>query len=560
MRDISASNPVDCMKYVVVTGGVLSGLGKGITASSIGVLLKSAGLRLTSVKIDPYLNSDAGTMSPFEHGEVFVLDDGGEVDLDLGNYERFLDVALTRENNITTGKVYANVIEKERRGDYLGKTVQVVPHITNEIQDWIERVAHVSADGSGESPDACIIELGGTVGDIESAPFIEALRQFQFRVGQDNVCFVHVSLVPVMGPVGEQKTKPTQHTVKELRGLGIIPDILVCRSEKPLEEETRAKLAAFCHVGKDAVVSAHDVSNLYQIPISLYEQSVLNKVSNHLGFEVPDSLPMLDDWKEMADKIDHLEEEVNIAMVGKYTGLSDSYLSVIKALQHSSFTVNRKLVIDWIESADLDPHDVTEKHDEAWELLRAADSILVPGGFGNRGVEGKIAAANYARVNNVPYLGVCLGLQIATIEFCRNVLGLENANSTEFDENTPNPAVVFMPEISKTHMGGTMRLGTKPTPFLVDDCKMRRLYGGADHVDERHRHRYEVNPDLIEQIEAAGLKYVGKDETGQRCEIMELENHPYFVGTQYHPEFKSRPNRPSPPFLGLLKAAVGQEI
>tara|TARA_Y100001970_G_scaffold283295_1_gene398064 strand:+ start:1597 stop:3243 length:1647 start_codon:yes stop_codon:yes gene_type:complete len=548
------------MKYVVVTGGVLSGLGKGITASSIGVLLKSAGLRLTSVKIDPYLNSDAGTMSPFEHGEVFVLDDGGEVDLDLGNYERFLDVALTRENNITTGKVYANVIEKERRGDYLGKTVQVVPHITNEIQDWIERVAHVSADGSGETPDACVIELGGTVGDIESAPFVEALRQFQFRVGQENVCFVHVSLVPVMGPVGEQKTKPTQHTVKELRGLGIIPDILVCRSEKPLEEETRAKLAAFCHVGTDAVVSAHDVSNLYQIPISLYEQSVLNKVSNHLGFEVPDSLPMLDDWKHMADKVDRLEEQVHIAMVGKYTGLSDSYLSVIKALQHSAFAVDRKLVIDWIESTDLDPHNVTEKHDEAWELLRAADGILVPGGFGNRGVEGKIAAANYARVNNVPYLGVCLGLQIATIEFCRNVLGLENANSTEFDENTPNPAVVFMPEISKTHMGGTMRLGTKPTPFLVDDCKMRRLYGGTDHVDERHRHRYEVNPDLIERIEAEGLVYVGKDETGQRCEIMELENHPYYVGTQYHPEFKSRPNRPSPPFLGLLKAAVGQEI
>jgi CTP synthase len=560
MRDMSASNPVDCMKYVVVTGGVLSGLGKGITASSIGVLLKSAGLRLTSVKIDPYLNSDAGTMSPFEHGEVFVLDDGGEVDLDLGNYERFLDVALTRDNNITTGKVYANVIEKERRGDYLGKTVQVVPHITNEIQDWIERVAHVSADGSGETPDACVIELGGTVGDIESAPFVEALRQFQFRVGQENVCFVHVSLVPVMGPVGEQKTKPTQHTVKELRGLGIIPDILVCRSEKPLEEETRAKLAAFCHVGTDAVVSAHDVSNLYQIPISLYEQSVLNKVSNHLGFEVPDSLPMLDDWKNMADKVDRLEEQVHIAMVGKYTGLSDSYLSVIKALQHSAFAVDRKLVIDWIESTDLDPHNVTEKHDEAWELLRAADGVLVPGGFGNRGVEGKIAAANYARVNNVPYLGVCLGLQIATIEFCRNVLGLENANSTEFDENTPNPAVVFMPEISKTHMGGTMRLGTKPTPFLVDDCKIRRLYGGADHVDERHRHRYEVNPDLIERIEAEGLVYVGKDETGQRCEIMELENHPYYVGTQYHPEFKSRPNRPSPPFLGLLKAAVGQEI
>ena len=548
------------MKYVVVTGGVLSGLGKGITASSIGVLLKSAGLRLTSVKIDPYLNSDAGTMSPFEHGEVFVLDDGGEVDLDLGNYERFLDVSLTRDNNITTGKVYANVIEKERRGDYLGKTVQVVPHITNEIQDWIERVAHVPADGSDDTPDACIIELGGTVGDIESAPFIEALRQFQFRVGQENVCFVHVSLVPVMGPVGEQKTKPTQHTVKELRGLGIIPDILVCRSEKPLEDETRAKLAAFCHVGTDAVVSAHDVSNLYQIPISLYQQSVLMKVSNHLGFEVPDSLPLLDDWRAMADKVDQLEEEVNIAMVGKYTGLSDSYLSVIKALQHSAFAVDRKLVIDWIESTDLDPNDVTENHAEAWNILRTADGILVPGGFGSRGVEGKIAAANYARMNNVPYLGVCLGLQIATIEFCRNVLGLDGANSTEFDEDSPNPAVVFMPEISKTHMGGTMRLGTKPTPFLVEDCKMRRLYGGSEHVDERHRHRYEVNPELIEKIEDAGLKYVGKDETGQRCEIMELEGHPYFVGTQYHPEFKSRPYRPSPPFLGLLMAATGREI
>ena len=560
MGSMLASNPVDCMKYVVVTGGVLSGLGKGITASSIGVLLKSAGLRLTSIKIDPYLNSDAGTMSPFEHGEVFVLDDGGEVDLDLGNYERFLDVSLMRDNNITTGKMYANVIERERRGDYLGKTVQVVPHITNEIQDWIERVANLPSDGSGETPDACVIELGGTVGDIESAPFIEALRQFQFRVGQENVCFVHVSLVPVMGPVGEQKTKPTQHTVKELRGLGIIPDILVCRSEKPLEDETRAKLAAFCHVGKEAVVSAHDVSNLYQIPISLYEQSVLRKVSEHLGFKVPDSLPMLDEWKQMADKVDGLTEEVHIAMVGKYTGLSDSYLSVIKALQHSALAVDRKLVIDWVESTDLDPNENSEKHDEAWSLVKNADGILVPGGFGIRGVEGKIAAANYARVNNIPYLGVCLGLQIATIEFCRNVLDMENANSTEFDENTPNPAVVFMPEISKTHMGGTMRLGTKPTPFLVDDCKIRRLYGGVSHVDERHRHRYEVNPDLIEKIEAAGLIYVGKDETGQRCEIMELKGHPYYVGTQYHPEFKSRPYRPSPPFLGLLKAAVGQEI
>ncbi len=555
-----ASDPVGYMKYVVVTGGVLSGLGKGVTASSIGVLLKSAGLKVTSIKIDPYLNSDAGTMSPFEHGEVFVLDDGGEVDLDLGNYERFLDVALTRDNNITTGKVYAKVIEKERRGDYLGKTVQVVPHITNEIQDWIEAVAHVPADGTSSTPDACVIELGGTVGDIESAPFIEALRQFQFRAGKGNVCFVHVSLVPVMGPVGEQKTKPTQHTVKELRGLGIIPDILVCRSENPLDTETKSKLAAFCHVGEDAVVSAHDVSNLYQIPISLHKQSVLRMVSNNLGFNIPNSLPMLDEWKEMADKVDMLEDEVRIAMVGKYTGLSDSYLSVIKALQHSAFAVNRKLIIDWIESTNLDPIERTPMYDDAWTILKAADGILVPGGFGNRGVEGKIAAANYARVNNVPYLGVCLGLQIATIEFCRNVLGLDGANSAEFDESAPVQAVVFMPEISKTHMGGTMRLGTKPTPFLVDDCKVRRLYGGAGHVDERHRHRYEVNPELIERIEAAGLIYVGKDETGERCEIMELEGHPYYVGTQYHPEFKSRPNRPSPPFLGLLKASCGHEI
>ena len=551
------------MKYVVVTGGVLSGLGKGITASSIGVLLKSAGLSVTSVKIDPYLNCDAGTMSPFEHGEVYVLDDGGEVDLDLGNYERFLDISLTKDNNITTGKVYQAVIERERRGDYLGKTVQVIPHITNEIQEWIERVANISSDGSGEIPDACVIELGGTVGDIESAPFVEALRQFQFRVGEDNICFVHVSLVPVMGPVGEQKTKPTQHTVKELRGLGIIPDILVCRSEHPLNIETREKLAAFCHVSPEAVVSAHDVSNIYRIPILLEEQGVSKVLAKEIGFELPDSRPLLEDWIKMADTVDNLDEIIKIAMVGKYTGLSDSYLSVIKALQHSSYEVNRKLEINWIESESLDDKklaDDPEKYSEAWDVLKNADGILVPGGFGIRGIEGKIKAAEYARINKIPYLGVCLGLQIATIEFCRNVLGMENANSTEFDENTPHPAVIFMPEISKTHMGGTMRLGAKPTPFLVDDCKIKRLYGNKKYVDERHRHRYEVNPELIEQIESAGLIYVGKDETGQRCEIMELNDHPYYVGTQYHPEFKSRPGKPSPPFLGLLMAAAGKEI
>ncbi|MEC7694781.1 MAG: CTP synthase (glutamine hydrolyzing) [Candidatus Thermoplasmatota archaeon] len=553
------------MKYVVVTGGVLSGLGKGVTASSIGVLLKSAGLRVTAVKIDPYLNCDAGTMSPFEHGEVFVLDDGGEVDLDLGNYERFLDISLTSENNITTGKVYGNVIEKERKGDYLGKTVQVIPHITNEIQDWIERVGHTASDGNGKSPDACVIELGGTVGDIESAPFIEALRQFQFRVGKENICFVHVSLIPVMGPVGEQKTKPTQHTVKDLRSLGIIPHMLVCRSKNPLVHETREKLSAFCHVSPEAVVSAHDVSNIYQVPIMLEEQGVTELLAKTLSFDIPKKRPFLKEWKEMADHVDTLEnaEEVHIAVAGKYTDLSDSYLSVIKALQHASFSVNRKLVIDWIESSDLDDDakdSSPESHAKAWDLLKGADGILVPGGFGIRGIEGKIKAAEHARLEKVPYLGVCLGLQVATIEFCRNVLGLNAANSTEFDEETPNPAVVFMPEISKTHMGGTMRLGTKPTPFLVEDCKIRRLYGDVEHVDERHRHRYEVNPELIEKIEGQGLIYVGKDETGERCEIMELDGHPYYVGTQFHPEFKSRPGRPSPPFLGLLMAASGIEI
>lgn len=539
------------MKYVVVSGGVLSGLGKGVTASSIGVLLKSAGLRVTSIKIDPYLNSDAGTMSPFEHGEVFVLDDGGEVDLDLGNYERFLDINLSKDNNLTTGKIYANVIEAERRGDYLGKTVQVIPHVTDAIQDWIEDVAARPADGSDGTPDACIIELGGTVGDIESAPYVEALRQFQFRVGRENVTFVHVSLVPVMGPVGEQKTKPTQHTVKELRGLGITPDILVCRSSAPLNDETRNKLAAFCHVQPKAVMSTHDVPNIYHVPLMLQEQGMCDILEVDCT-----ATSLLEEWKTMAHHLDTLTEEVHIAMVGKYTDLSDAYLSVIKSLQHAAMAVDRKLVIDWIEASHLEPQWDKDESDAAWAALKKADGILVPGGFGDRGIEGKIAAAHHARTNNIPYLGICLGLQVATIEFCRNVLGLEGANSTEFEDNPAHAAVVFMPEISKTHLGGTMRLGTRPTLWQVDSCQIRTLYGPGEAVDERHRHRYEVNPDLIERIEAAGLVYVGKDDSGQRCEIFELEGHPYYVGVQFHPEFKSRPNRPSPPFLGLLQAAT----
>ncbi|MGB2070014.1 MAG: glutamine hydrolyzing CTP synthase [Poseidonia sp.] len=541
------------MKYVVVSGGVLSGLGKGVTASSIGVLLKAAGLRVTSIKIDPYLNSDAGTMSPFEHGEVFVLDDGGEVDLDLGNYERFLDINLSKDNNLTTGKIYAKVIEAERRGDYLGKTVQVIPHITDAVQDWIEDVAARPADGSGETPDACIIELGGTVGDIESSPYVEALRQFQFRVGRENVTFVHVSLVPVMGPVGEQKTKPTQHTVKELRGLGITPDILVCRSSAPLNEETRNKLAAFCHVKPEAVMSTHDVPNIYHVPLMLQEQGLCDI----LGVDCS-ATGMLEEWKAMAYHLDTLTEEVHIAMVGKYTDLSDAYLSVIKSLQHAAMAVDRKLVIDWIEASHLEDGWDKDEHTAAWKALRDADGVLVPGGFGDRGVEGKIKAAHYARTEDVPYLGICLGLQIATIEFCRNVLGMKGANSTEFEDNPEHAAVVFMPEISKTHLGGTMRLGSRPTLWQHDGSTIRALYGPGDAVDERHRHRYEVNPDLIERIEEAGLVFVGKDESGQRCEIFELNGHPYYVGVQFHPEFKSRPGKPSPPFLGLLKAASGQ--
>jgi CTP synthase len=538
------------MKYVVVSGGVLSGLGKGVTASSIGVLLKAAGLRVTSIKIDPYLNSDAGTMSPFEHGEVFVLDDGGEVDLDLGNYERFLDINLSKDNNLTTGKIYAKVIEAERRGDYLGKTVQVIPHITDAVQDWIEEVASRPADGSGNAPDACIIELGGTVGDIESAPYVEALRQFQFRVGRENVTFVHVSLVPVMGPVGEQKTKPTQHTVKELRGLGISPDILVCRSSAPLNDETREKLAAFCHVKPQAVMSTHDVPNIYHVPLMLQQQGLCDILDVDCT-----ATDLLSRWEKMALHLDTLTEEVHIAMVGKYTDLSDAYLSVIKSLQHAAMAVDRKLVIDWIEASHLEDGWEASEHTNAWETLWQADGVLVPGGFGDRGIEGKILAAHHARTKQVPYLGICLGLQIATIEFCRNVLGMTGANSTEFEDNPEHAAVIFMPEISKTHLGGTMRLGSRPTIWQSDGSKIRALYGPGETVDERHRHRYEVNPDLIERIEGAGLVFVGKDESGQRCEIFELNDHPYYVGVQFHPEFKSRPGRPSPPFLGLLQAA-----
>lgn len=549
------------MKYVVITGGVLSGLGKGVTASSIGLLLKAAGYTVTAIKIDPYLNTDAGTMSPFEHGEVFVLDDGGEVDLDLGNYERFLDITLSRDNNLTTGKVYSSVIDAERAGDYLGKTVQVVPHITDAVQDWIGRVAKVPVDGSGEAADVCVIELGGTVGDIESAPYVEALRQFQFRVGRENFCLVHVSLVPVMGVVGEQKTKPTQHSVREMMRAGLSPDFLVCRSEAPLQEDTKRKLALFCHVPPEHVISAHDMTNLYRVPLLLADQDVPARVCARLGMPQPELKDGLVPWQQLADHVDALEEEVRIAVVGKYTDLSDAYLSVIKALQHASYEADRKLVIDWIEASELESgarEETPGAWADAWAMLRGADGVLVPGGFGERGVEGKVLAAKYAREEGVAYLGICLGLQIAVIEFARHVLGMAGAHSTEMDEHTPHPVVVYMPEISRTVMGGTMRLGNRATIIRDPESRVAALYGGAERVEERHRHRWEVNPDVVRKMESAGLKFVGHDEDKVRMEILELEGHPYFVATQYHPEFKSRPGRPSPPFLGLVLAASGQ--
>ncbi|KAJ8604014.1 hypothetical protein CTAYLR_003367 [Chrysophaeum taylorii] len=559
------------MKYVVVTGGVVSGLGKGITISSIGRLLKAAGLSVTAIKIDPYLNVDAGTMSPFEHGETFVLEDGGETDLDCGNYERFLDVTLTRDHNVTTGKIYSKVIANERRGDYLGKTVQVVPHITDEIQAWIERVAAISVDGTEGPPDVCLVEVGGTVGDIESSVFLEALRQFQFHCNPGDFCLVHVSLVPCLGSVGEQKTKPTQHGVKELRGLGLSPDLLICRSSSELLGPTREKLGIFCHVPPTHVISVHDVNNIYHVPLLLLDQKVDRLVLSRLGLDAGSSVGVaMRSWEVMAHAVDAFQETVTIAVVGKYTGLQDSYLSVFKALKHSSIEARRRLELSWVDSATLvDDSDASPAAAEAWATLKSADGVVVPGGFGSRGIEGMIAAITYSRINRKPYLGICLGMQLMAVEYARAKLpGKEHITSAEFDDNKANQvAVVFMPEIDKSTMGGTMRLGSRETLVSADDAWSRRgerpiasiIYAGKPSVKERHRHRYEVNPDLVPDLEAAGLRFVGKDSTGKRMEILELPRsvHPYFVGTQFHPEFKSRPQNPSPPFWGLILAAIG---
>lgn len=583
---MSAFGSPSPMKYVVVTGGVISGVGKGIIASSTGVLLRSLGLRVSAIKIDPYLNIDAGTMSPFDHGECFVLNDGGEVDLDLGNYERFLDVTLSSQNNITTGKIYQQVIEKERRGDYLGKTVQVVPHVTDAIQDWIERVSVLPIDENAQNtdnekcPDVCVIELGGTVGDIESAPFVEALRQFQFRVGIDNFFLIHVSLIPSVGSGQEQKTKPTQHSVQALRALGLSPDILACRSVTELETSVKEKLSMFCHVTTGKVMSVYDCDSVYHVPMLLKRQGLCETLVERLRInqmalstaQMEEGKLYFERWTELAHRLSRAPTNtpdgspisaLSIAIVGKYTNLHECYLSVIKALNHAEMNTELPMKIVWIESSDLEPLENGARNEEIWDLLMACDGLIVPGGFGERGTEGKILACRYARENQVPFLGICLGFQLSVVEHARHLCDMKDANSVEFNPTCEHPVIVFMPEITKDKMGGTMRVGSRATRFVdtnSNPTQVFHLYNEYKKVHngiiyERHRHRYEVNPKLVPQLEHHGLWFVGKDVEGERMEIMERSDHPYYVACQYHPEFQSRPLNPSPMFVGLLRAA-----
>ncbi|KYN20929.1 CTP synthase [Trachymyrmex cornetzi] len=529
------------MKYILVTGGVISGVGKGVIASSFGTILKHCNIRVTSIKIDPYINIDAGTFSPYEHGEVYVLDDGGEVDLDLGNYERFLDITLHKDNNITTGKIYQYVITKERRGDYLGKTVQVVPHITDAIQEWVERVANQSVTEDGTKPEVCILELGGTIGDIEGMPFVEAFRQFQFRVKKENFCVAHVSLVPQPKSTGEPKTKPTQSSVRELRGLGLSPDLIVCRSEQPIGNSVKEKISNFCHVAPEQVITIHDLTSIYRVPLLMEYQGVIEFLNDRLQLNigVPRPRCFMRKWRDLAERVDHLRKDVNIALVGKYTKLEDSYASVTKALQHAAIGAGYKLNLTFIEAANLEQTTLSENpvlYHEAWQQLCKSNGVIVPGGFGKRGMNGKIKACEWCRLNDKPFLGICLGLQAAVIEFARNVLCLETANSTEIDPETNSPVVIDMPE--HTH---------------------EKLYDNKEIIEERHRHRYEINPDFVNDLEAAGLKFVGRDDDENiRMEIAELEGHSYYVAVQFHPEYLSRPLKPSPPFLGLILASVGK--
>jgi CTP synthase len=577
-------------KLVVVTGGVLSGIGKGVTASSVGVLFRAMGYRVTALKIDPYLNVDAGTMSPFEHGEVFVLDDGGETDLDLGNYERFLSVCLTKHSNLSTGKIYQSVIEKERVGKYLGKTVQIVPHISDAIQEWVLRVAktpvthvstlHMSEEPHGKRPEICIVELGGTLGDIESMPFVEALRQLQEKVGWKNMCFVHVSLVPVLGsPVREQKTKPTQHSVKMMMQLGLRPDFLCCRGTEPLEPSVKRKLSLFTSVPDGAIISLHDVSNTYRVPLMMMEQNMPAMLAQRLRLpkylqkgaaydNVRDTChlgrsSMIKEWTALADSVDSPENDCTIAMVGKYLDQGDAYLSVIKALTHAAIATKQKLKIEFLDASELETENGESSNTR--ERLLKCDGMVVPGGFGSRGFEGKIEAIRTARLEKIPFLGICLGMQAAVVEYARNVGGIAKAHSAEFVDplsTDHEDVIMFMPEGDRSRMGGTMRLGARET-ILRKGSLAYDLYGRKERIMERHRHRYEVNPNWVETLESLGLHFVGRntDSSGERMEVIEMdkESHPYFVGAQYHPEFTSRPENPNPLFLGLLQEIKRQK-
>jgi CTP synthase len=529
-------------KFVFVTGGVASGLGKGITSASLARLLKSRGLRVTLQKLDPYINVDPGTMNPFEHGEVFVLDDGAETDLDLGHYERFTDESLHRESNVTTGAVYQAVISKERRGEFLGKTVQVIPHITNEIKERIRRLAGAT------DADVVVVEVGGTVGDIESLPFLEAIRQLRNEVGRDNVAFVHVSLMPFIGPTGELKTKPTQHSVKELRSLGIQPDVIVCRSDRPISRHLKEKISLLCDVETRAVISAVDADSIYEVPLVLHREDLDGYLAHLL--RLPEGDPDLSEWQDLVDRIRRATAPVNISIVGKYVTLKDAYLSVIEALKHAGFHHGARVNLTWLASDELMSGGVDD-------VLRGADGILVPGGFGIRGVEGKVEAIRYARENSVPYLGLCLGLQCAVIEFARNVCGLAGANSSEFDPSTPHPVIDLLPEQKGVvDMGGSMRLGAYPCEIL-SGSRAGAVYGEA-LVHERHRHRYEVNPEYHAVLRRHGMELSGMSPDGRLAEIIEIPGHPYFLAGQFHPELRSRPTRPHPLFRDFVGAALAR--
>ncbi len=530
-------------KYIFVTGGVVSSLGKGITAASLGRLLKSRGFSVVIQKFDPYINIDPGTMSPYQHGEVFVTDDGAETDLDLGHYERFLDRNLSQSSNVTAGRIYNSVIRKERRGEYQGGTVQVIPHITNEIKDYIQRVA------VEETPNIVITEIGGTVGDIESLPFLEAIRQFKTDIGRENVLYIHVTLVPYLKAAQELKTKPTQHSVKELRSIGIQPDIIVCRSEEPLFRELKDKIALFCDIDKDAVIEVVDAESIYQVPLMLEEQGMAEIVSSHLN--IPHRTPSLDEWKRVVSTYFNPQKTVQVAVVGKYVDLKDAYLSIAEALCHGGLAHETNVQITWVDAEKLEDKN-------AGDVLGGVQGIVIPGGFGSRGIPGKAKAAAYARENQIPFLGVCLGMQCAVIEFARSVCGLKGANSKEFDSHTPHPVFSLRPGQEKLEESErTMRLGKYPCK-LVPDSKAYAAYG-KEMVEERHRHRYEFNNDYRELITEKGMRVTGTSPDGRLVEIIELPEHPWFVACQFHPEFKSRPNRPHPLFRDFI-AAVLKEI